>query len=279
VDEDTAKQSDQAQWVVTKSGSNYKLTNKAGQTITFQSNGSSSNFYASTGEATTQSLVASTTGSRIRLSYKVSNRSTYYMSGSWINTNRLKGVTGTTNALQFTPMVMSTSSTNKPAVGDLAYQITNTPLQTETSLTVHKQWHMEDPQDPTLYEQAQVTVKLLANGKDSGRTVTLTLKNGWTDTFRGLPYKDEAGNVITYTVEEIWEKEFWSTEYGEIYVSDTTIPTYSTVITNTYHVGGPELPSTGSAARMLYILCGSGIMLSALVYGFVSRRKWERRMK
>ena len=53
--------------------------------------------------------------------------------------------------------------------------------------------------------------------------------------------------------------------------------TYHVTFTNTYHTGGPELPSTGSAARLLYVLCGSGIMLGTLVYGIGSRRKRERR--
>ena len=48
-------------------------------------------------------------------------------------------------------------------------------------------------------------------------------------------------------------------------------------LSNTYHAGGPELPSTGSAARLLYVLCGSGIMLGTLVYGIGARRKRERR--
>ena len=45
---------------------------------------------------------------------------------------------------------------------------------------------------------------------------------------------------------------------------------------NTYHPGGPELPATGSNARQLFVLCGFGIMLMTLVYGMISRRKWER---
>ena len=95
----------------------------------------------------------------------------------------------------------------------------------------------------------------------------------------GLPYKDENGNIIQYSVEEVWEKERWSTTYGEIVTSGGSPPVYSTTITNTYHPGGPELPSTGSAARLMYVLCGFGIMLGSLVYGIGSRRKRERRMK
>ena len=122
-------------------------------------------------------------------------------------------------------------------------------------------------------------MKLLANGRDSGRTVTLNLKNHWTATFQGLPYTDSNGNVITYTVRESWETPDWVPYYGEVTTSGGDPPTYSTTITNQYRwgMGGPELPSTGTSARMMYTLCGCGIMLGSLVYGIVSRRRRERR--
>ena len=47
-----------------------------------------------------------------------------------------------------------------------------------------------------------VTVKLLADGKDTGKTLILSEGNGWSGTFTGL---DEyaAGEKIAYTVEEV----------------------------------------------------------------------------
>ena len=107
----------------------------------------------------------------------------------------------------------------------------------------------------------------------------MNLKNNWQGIFQGLPYKDDNGNVIQYTVDEVWEKEKWSTTYGEIQTKNGSPPTYSTNIINTYHPGGPELPSTGSASRLMYALCGGGIMLGTLVYGIVWRRKRERRQQ
>ena len=161
---------------------------------------------------------------------------------------------------------------------DWAYQITNTPLaaNNETSLSVQKNWVIPEGYNATLYEQFSVTVRLLANGVNTGRTVTLNLKNGWKGSFLGLPYKDEAGNVIQYTAEEVWSRENWSIVYSDVKTSGRDPATYSVVITNTYHPGGPELPATGSAARSLYVLCGWVLMLAPLVYGIVSRRKRER---
>ena len=85
--------------------------------------------------------------------------------------------------------------------------------------------------------------------------------------------------MIQYAVTEVWHKDKWITTYGPIVTSGGSPATYSTVITNTYYEGGPELPATGSAARHMYVLCGAGIMLGTLVYGIGSRRKRERRME
>ena len=196
------------------------------------------------------------------------------------NSQKFNYSTSANGSLVLIPMKEITTSSSME-VEDWAYQITNTPLaaNNETSLSVSKNWVIPEGCDAKMYQEFAVTVRLLANGINTGRSITLNLKNSWQGVFQGLPYKDEAGNVIQYTVDEVWEKPKWSTTYGEIQVSGGSPPTYSTVISNTYHPGGPELPSTGSAARLMYVLCGTGIMLGSLVYGIGSRRKRERRMK
>lgn len=166
-------------------------------------------------------------------------------------------------------------------VKEFSFEITNTPLEEETSLKVTKNWDLGMATTAS-YEQSQVTVKLLANGKETGRTVTLNLKNGWTDTFLGLPYKDNDGKVITYTVEESWETDDWLPTYGEIIEVKETgqIPTYETTVTNSYRWGhGYEMPSTGGAGRKVWILSGLIIMMGSLVFGCILRRKRERRSK
>ena len=162
---------------------------------------------------------------------------------------------------------------------DWAYQITNTPLppSNETSFAVKKNWSVPVGYDSSLYEEFVVTVRLLANGVETGRTLTLSLKNGWEGKFLGLPYTDAEGNVIQYAVAENWSRDSWKTVYGEIVIHNGDPPTYSQSITNQYIPGGPLLPSTGSAARLLFVLCGATIMLASLVYGLLDRRKRERR--
>lgn len=282
VDETTAQNSSLALWTATVSGGKVKLTNGAGQVLTFNYSSSSSSryFYATTNYSTYQSFTPVDAGSGFRF-YATRNSRYYYISSSGINSSgRIPSTTSSASGLILVPMEKITQ-TSIQQLTDWAYQITNTPLDegNETSMTVKKEWVIPEGYDATLYQEYTVTVRLLANGVNTGRTITLSLKNNWYGAFLGLPYTDEAGNVIQYTVEETWEKDRWTTVHGQIQSTDGSPPTYSTVITNTYHPGGPQLPSTGSAARLMYVLCGAAIMLASLVYGIKSRRKRERRME
>ena len=282
VDEATAQASPLALWTATVSGGKVKLTNGAGQILTFNYGNSSNSryFYATTDSSSYQSFTPVDAGSGFRF-YATRSYRNYYMASSGINSSgRIPSTTSSSSGLILTPMEKITETDIQP-VKDWAYQITNTPLEAgnETSLTVKKEWVIPAGYDATLYQEYAVTVRLLANGVHTGRSVTLTLKNNWEGSFLGLPYADENGNVIQYSVTEVWEKERWVTTYGQIVTTGGAPPTYSTVITNTYHPGGPELPSTGSPARLMYVLCGTGIMLGTLVYGIGSRRKRERRFK
>ncbi|WP_054642676.1 Cna B-type domain-containing protein [Companilactobacillus kimchii] len=81
-------------------------------------------------------------------------------------------------------------------------QITNTAKPTtdeKTSLTVTKSWNDEDNKDKL--QPSSVTVKLLANDKDTGKSITLDKGNNWTDTFKNLDKKVNDKDVI-YTVQE-----------------------------------------------------------------------------
>ena len=162
-------------------------------------------------------------------------------------------------------------------VENFAYKITNTPLEEETSLTVTKTWDVGTNGDSSLYQQLQVTVKLLADGKDTGRTLTLGIKNNWSDVFLGLPYKDTDGNVIRYTIEETWETYDWTPTYGPIVTIEGTPNQYETAITNTYRWGFDyELPATGGKGTTLYTAGGLGclgIATGVLVYKRKKRRK------
>ena len=282
VDEATAQNSSLALWKATVSGTSVTFINGAGQILTFNysSRSSSRYFYATTSAVSYQTFTPVDAESGFRF-YATRNTTKYYMASSGINTSgRIPATTTASSGLILTPMKKITQ-TDIQQVEDWAYQIINTPLaaDNETSLSVEKDWAIPEGYDATLYQEFEVTVRLMANGVDTGRTITLNLKNSWQGSFQGLPYKDDAGNVIVYSVREVWHKDRWTTTYGEVIASDGSPPTYAVTIINAYYAGGPELPATGSAARLMFILCGAGIMLGSLVYGIVSRRKRERRMK
>ncbi|MBE6714003.1 MAG: Cna B-type domain-containing protein [Ruminococcaceae bacterium] len=279
VDKETAENSPLALWTATVSGANVRFVNGAGQILTFVYSSSSSGryFYATASSSTYQNMVPVDTGNGIRLYVSRSSRN-YYIASIGSN-GRAQATTTASSALNFVPLTKVTETTVQE-VGDATYKITNTPLEEETSLTVTKHWDtgMATGVD---YERAQVTVKLFANGKDSGRTVTLSLKNSWTDTFLGLPYTDSDGNVIAYTVEESWETEDWLPSYGPVEtVAGDGIPTYKVTVTNTYRWGhGYELPATGGYGTVPWILSGMGLMLISLVSGCILRCKRERRRR
>lgn len=288
VSQETAIASPQALWTASFSGQNLRLTNGVGQTLTFYYNNGSSghptDFFASTSgesDASKQYFRYKSVSNGIRLYYDGADNRDYYLIAQMTSSNKFQYSTNESGALTISPKVKKVVTTTAPVTTDWAYLVTNTPLTRETYVRVQKGWDYGHSTASGLHDRFQVTVKLLANGRDTGRTVTLSLKNHWVDHFRGLPYADENGNPIIYTVEEVWTHSDWVPHYEPVISSGTSTPTYSTTITNQYIWGmaGPELPSTGTAARLMYLLCGGSIMLTSLAYGIGSRRKRERRTR
>jgi hypothetical protein len=277
VDEETAKNSDLALWKATVSSGMVKLTNLSGQSLNYYSSGYSTRYFnATTGSTSSQNLSTTSYSNGIRLSYKTGTR-TYYL-GSLNNNNYATATTSSGSALTFYPMVKTVTTTVVKLDG-YGYTVTNTPLTTETSFKVIKRWDYPGG-DAAFYEKEQVTIRLLANGADTGRTETVSLKNNWTATFKGLPYLDEEDNPIVYTVEESWDNSDWIPSYGPVTAIGGEIPTYETTITNSYRwTGSYELPGTGGIGTIIYILCGLILVLGPLVYGFSLRRRYERKSK
>ena len=89
--------------------------------------------------------------------------------------------------------------------------------ETETiSVSVKKKWTDNDNQDG--YRPESLTVKLLANGQDTGKSVTLT-PDAWEDSITGLDKKAN-GADIEYT----WEEESFTNEaeYTEVTPHDVS---------------------------------------------------------
>lgn len=283
VNETTAQSSPRALWTISTSGQNIKLTNGVGQTITFYynngQNGHPTDFFASTAGENNESkqwMRYTKQGSGIRLYYDGADGRDYYLISSMTSSNKFNYSTTANQALTLNPMVKTEVSLPN-AGADINHLITNTPLASnnETSLRVYKEWDLGMTTNID-YQQAQVTVKLLANGMDTGRTITLSLKNNWQDAFVGLPYKDDNGNVITYSIVESWETEDWLPIYGEVRRIESSPPTYEVDLTNSYRWGrGYLLPETGGSggSELIWILSGSAIMLTGLIYGYLMWRR------
>ena len=273
-----AQTSPLALWTASVRNGTVRLTNRAGQTVTFYyGNGNPTDFFAWNQQTEDndrkQYFSFSQAGNGLVLQYNG-----HYLNSSMLDNGKFNRTNDWNQALRLVPSLQVTDVTRVPIEGE-GFLITNTPLEKETSLTVRKEWSIPPDMDASVYEKEQVTIKLFANGVDTGRTVTLTLKNGWIDAFRGLPYEDESGTPIVYTVKEAKTTDTWIIRYGEVVPSSGAPPNYSTTVTNTYRVGGPLLPTTGSPARLLYTLCGAAIMLASLVAGIGLRRKRERRLE
>ena len=76
------------------------------------------------------------------------------------------------------------------------YNIINSYTPGQTSATITKLWADADNQDGIRPDS--ITVTLLADGKETGTTATLTAANNWTETITGLPEKAN-GKTIEYT--------------------------------------------------------------------------------
>ena len=74
------------------------------------------------------------------------------------------------------------------------YTIVNT--YNRINIPVEKIWN------PTSSALESATVKLLANGEETGDTLVLSAENQWKGTFENLDKKDENGNEIQYSVTE-----------------------------------------------------------------------------
>lgn len=280
----TAQSADTALWVATvDSDGTVTLTNKAGQTLYYEGYA----FRASSSPGQYKKLQFADNKLGCFIDHGGWSETQYPVDGDSVVSNItynhiLYSTNNAAEALQITPQQIGGTETEPEPTptpeNDAFFQITNIPVgEAVTSLTVYKRWNPGSSGSAAMYEELSVTVRLLANGEDSGITGVLSLKNGWEYTFADLPIYDSEGNSITYTAEEIWFSDDWIPSYGAIASSGGSIPSYSLIITNTFRTGGPELPATGTAARMLYILCGTSIVLGSLVYGIVSRRKRERR--
>ena len=105
---------------------------------------------------------------------------------------------------------------------DLVFANKYTPAKTQVS--VKKAWDDKDNQDGK--RPSSVTVKLLADGQDTGKTLELNAANGWAGSFTDLD-ADKGGTPIQYTVVEVTVPGYTSEVTGDAASGFTITNSYS----------------------------------------------------
>ena len=139
--------------------------------------------------------------------------------------------------------------------------VTNTHTPEKTSVKGKKIWKGDENHKDA--RPASITVKLFANGKDTGKTAIASEASGWTYEFTDLD-RNQDGKEITYTIDE--------TELPKGYTK--AVDGYT--ITNTYTPEKPgpkpKLPNTGEKASNVAVVAGLALMAVTGGLYFVSRK-------
>ncbi len=161
-----------------------------------------------------------------------------------------------TNALE----CVKTIDGQKAAMGQAAtFEFTNEFVMPTVTVKVTKVWDDNNNRDGI--RPTAVGVKLLANGKDSGKSIALNEANSWTYTFEDLPKYDEKQKAIAYTVEE--------TKVPENYTAEITGDMEKGfVITNS-----SDVVQTGDDNGMALWSATMGVSLVAALFLALKKRK------
>lgn len=138
-------------------------------------------------------------------------------------------------------------------------EIVNEP---PTSIDVEKKWSGDAKAD----RPDSVTIKLLADGKETDKSLKLTAENDWKGTFKNLPKYSTANgekSEIVYTVVEVEVPGYTSS------ISGSAAKGY--VVTNTKDVPPPPLVRTGVAVEGWAVV--SIALLAAGIWAVSKRRR------
>ncbi len=93
------------------------------------------------------------------------------------------------------------------------YDVINTHTPDQTSLTVLKVW--DDSSDQDGIRPDEITVELLADGEETGKTLTLDESNSWRGSFTELDKYEDGGEEIEYTVNELEINDYTTVITGD----------------------------------------------------------------
>ena len=163
----------------------------------------------------------------------------------------------------------STVTTDK----DGKYTVTNEYTPEKTSIKGHKIWKGDE--NHTDARPPFITVKLLADGKETGKEATASEATGWTYEFTELEhYKDTKGTEIKYSVVEV-PVDGYTSEVEGFNITNTYTPEKPTPgKPNEPGKPGqkPQLPNTGEKASNAAVVAGLALMAVTGGLYFVNRK-------
>lgn len=152
--------------------------------------------------------------------------------------------------------------------GDMAggFTLTNTHVPARTAAKVSIKW--DDKDDADKLRPGSVTVRLLADGVDTGKTLTLSAADGWTGSFAGLDVYRDHGTAIVYSVEQDAIDGYATTVTGA--------PDTGFTVINTHEVkqaAAPKLADTGDDIGLTGHLCAVALLLAAGLAAALLKRR------
>jgi hypothetical protein len=133
--------------------------------------------------------------------------------GNWEHTfTDLYKFDSTGKEITYIPIeTMPLGYTLKETTGDMTEGFTLTNLYTPGKVAVQVAMDWDDGNDQDGFRPDSVTIRLLADGVDTMRTIDLTKVNHWTSAFTGLDQFKTSGEEIVYTIEDVTIAEYATT--------------------------------------------------------------------
>ncbi len=150
---------------------------------------------------------------------------------------------------------------------DLA-TLTITNQKATITIPVTKAWADADNQDGI--RPNSVTIKLFADGSDTGKSLVLSAGNSWTGSFNGLAKYAASGQPINYTIEEMPVDKYTSSVSGDMQEGF--------IVTNSYTPAKPPLspPQTGENNHIIVLLGVFFLSFAMLIMLIRLKYKWSR---
>jgi len=149
-----------------------------------------------------------------------------------------------------------------------SYDVTNIHAPGKTSVTVSKAW--DDNNDQDGIRPASVTIKLLADGKETGDSLELNNANNWTASFTNLDaYKN--GKRIDYTISEAGVSGYTVQITGDASQGYVVTNTHTPEKQDSVVSSSDGKPKTEDAINLYG--CIGALLISALAIACLLRRK------